>query len=261
MNWGNRHEESEHLATYAEQAARSGDRLKAEALYRDAAAAEAAALETVPLEKTRTRGITAVSMVALSYKGRDYASAESQAHVLLAEGKLPVFAKLQLRDLLNVIWTAAAAEEAGVRFVSGDVLVSVKGGEVVHGGAPLDLIIRKVEGIQAVLFRTAEMLLGKPFRRRGPAPVDLQSMFRPWLFQAPAGSYQFAVRVQEPAQMDFWEAERPKVDTVTHTFFRVLRATATDPSGELPTVVADPEYRAAFLTTWHPPARTLSGLR
>jgi hypothetical protein len=123
----------------------------------------------------------------------------------------------------------------------------VKGGDVVYGGAPLDLIVQKVEGVQAVLLRTVEMLLGRQFRRRGAPPADIQSMFRPWLFQAPAGSYQFAVRVQEPAQMDLWESERPKIVQITDKFFQVLRASATDPEKQLEAVVPDKQYREAFL--------------
>jgi len=199
------------------------------------------------LDKERTRGIISVSAVALWYKGREYPEAERVAHTHLAKGKLPLFAQTQLRDLLHIIWTAHAAERAGVRFVPGDVLVSVKGGQVIYGGAPLDLIVQKVEGIQSVLFRTVEMLLDRPFRRRGGPASDIQSMFKPWLFQAPAGSYQFAVRVQEPEQMDLLESDRPKVDQVTSTFFKVLHATATDPEHELTNIVADSQYREAFL--------------
>jgi hypothetical protein len=146
------------------------------------------------------------------------------------------------------VWTAGAAEKAGVRFVTGDVLVSVKGGTVIHGGAPLDLIVQKVEGIQSVLFRTVEMLLNRPFRRRGGPPADLQSMFRPWLFQAPAGSYQFAVRMQEPEQGQLFASDRPKVESITATFFSILRATAGDAEKELVAVVSDAEYRAAFVS-------------
>jgi hypothetical protein len=73
-------------------------------------------------------------------------------------------------------------------------------------------------------------------------------MFKPWLFQAPAGSYQFAVRVQEPEQREFWEAERPRLERVTATFFGVLRASATDPETQLQSPVPDRQYREAFLS-------------
>ena len=146
-----------------------------------------------------------------------------------------------------MIWTTKSAEATGVRFVPGDVLVSVKGGDVVYGGAPLDLIVKKVEGVQAALLRTVEMLLGREFRRRGGPPADIQSMFKPWLFQAPAGSYQFAVRVQEPAQMELWESDRPKIDQITATFLRILHASATAPDTELEPLVPNKQYRDAFL--------------
>lgn len=248
MTWDEYHSQSERLAIEAESARRTGDPRRAEALYREAAVAEEAAVAQLPLGTRRTRGVTAVSAVALWYKGREYTAAERLAHRYLVDGELPSFAVAQLRELLHVIWTAHAAEQSGVRFVPGDVLVSVKGGQVIHGGAPLDLIVRKVEGIQAVLFRTVEMLLRRPFRRRGGPASDIQAMFRPWLFQAPAGSYQFAVRVQEPEQRELWEADRPQVERVTETFFKVLRASATDPEAELASVVQDREYLEAFLS-------------
>lgn len=248
MSWDLHHSRSEKLASEAALASRDGESQRAEQLYRKAAREEAEALNHLPSDKQRTLGITAVSAVALWYKAREYPSAERLAHHCLATGEVPPFAQAQLRDLLHVIWTAQAAERTGVRFVPGDVLVSVKGGDVIHGGAPLDLIIRKVEGIQAVLFRTVEMLLDYPFRRRGAPSPDVQAMLRPWLFQAPAGSYQFAVRVQEPEQRKLWEEARPKVERVTATFFTVLRATAGDPEVELPTVVQNLEYREAFLS-------------
>jgi hypothetical protein len=247
MSWDQHHSRSERLAAEGEQAARSGDRALAEELYRQAGEAEAAALDDVDPEKPRTRGITAVSAIALWYKAHDLSRAEQLAHRCLAGGDLPEFAKSQIRELLSLIWTTTSAEARGVRFVPGDVLVSVKGGDVVYGGAPLDLIIRKVEGVQAVLLRTVEMLLGREFRRRGGPTADIQSMFKPWLFQAPAGSYQFAVRVQEPAQMDLWEADRPKIDRITGTFLQILHASATDPDVELQTLVPDKQYREAFL--------------
>src|SRR6266850_2696496 len=158
MSWNRNHTKSEQLAILAEQQAKSGSREMAEEYYRRAALAETAALKEVAHNKERTYGITAVSAVALWYKGRQYNRAESVAHTQLARADLPAFARRQLRELLDLIWTNIAAEEAGIKFVSGDVLVSVKGGEVIHGGAPLDLILQKVEGIKSVLFRTVEML-------------------------------------------------------------------------------------------------------
>jgi len=246
VSWNEHHSLSEHFAIEAEMARRMGETSRAEDLYRQAAGQETAALNALGGDSQRTRGITAVSAVALWYKGRGYSAAEQLAHYCFAAGRLPQFATAQLRELLELIWAAEAAEKAGIRFVTGDVLVSVRGGQVIHGGAPLDLIVQKVEGIQTVLFRTVEMLLARPFRKRGGPPTDIQSMFRPWLFQAPVGSYQFAVRMEEPKQTELWDIGRPRVESVTETFFKVLGATSTNLE-ELSAVVPDTQYRAAFL--------------
>ena len=249
MTWDSHHLTSERLATEAAAARRAENYKLAEELYKQASAEEARAFGQLPDDKQRTRGITAVSAVALAYKGHEYAVAERLAYQYLGEGQLPAFAQAQLRELLEVLWTTLAADSAGIRFVTGDVLVSVKGGEIIYGGAPLDLIIQKIESIKAVLFRTVEMLLDRPLRKRGGPEPGIQSMFRPWLFQAPAGSYQFAVRVQEPPQLQLWEQpDKPKLEQVTTTFFRVLRATASDPESDLPSVVLNKPYREAFLS-------------
>ena len=118
MNWDQHHSESESLVVEAEAAIRAGEREAAERLYRQAAAAEADALRQLPEEKKRTRGITAVSSVALWYKGRDYDAAEKQAHAELATTSLPSFAQWQLRDLLHLIRAARSVESTGVEFAS-----------------------------------------------------------------------------------------------------------------------------------------------
>lgn len=246
MTWAERHSEAERLASTADLALRSGNAADAESLYTQAATAEADALAALGPDKQRTRGITAVSGVALWYKARKYHDAEALAYKSLASDALPDFAVRQLQHLLQMLWAAVAADEAGRRFVPGDVLVSVKGGLVVPGGAPLDLIQQKVEGIQAVLFRVVEMLLGAPLRRKGGPSAEIQSAFRPWLFQAPAGSYQFAVKVEESPQMDLF-ATRPRVEQVTSLFFSVLRASARNPDVDLASLVPDRGYREAFL--------------
>lgn len=246
MTWNDHHSNSEGLSASAESLRKSGDVAKAVELYCESAREEVLAYDALGQGKVRTRGVTAVSAVALFYKGQEYVQAEQLAYRFLASD-LPSFATDQLRSLLQIIWTTHSAHKAGIAFVPGDVLVSVRGGQVIHGGAPLHLIVQRVEGIQAVLFRTVEMLLDRPFRRRGEPDGEIQAMFRPWLFQAPAGSYQFAVRMQQPEQMDLWEANRPQLEEITNKFFAVIRASASSPERELPLVVPDADYRGAFL--------------
>jgi hypothetical protein len=248
MTWADHHTQSERLAAEAELAVRQGAVAQAVDLYRLAAEAEARALVTLDPTKTRTLGITAVSAVALWYKAHDYPQAERLAHTWLASDMFPPFAIEQLRELLQMIWSARARERVGVKFADGEVLVSAKGGEIVTGGAPLDLIVEKAEGVGAFLCRTAEFLVMMPHRkRRAPSP-DIQRICRPWLFHAAPGSYQFAVRVQQPVQqMDLFPENALQIEKVIPTFLEIMRATADDPDDALLEVVPSPEYRTTFL--------------
>jgi hypothetical protein len=72
VSWNMHHSESERLAAEAESARKAGEIPEAEELYRKAAVAESAAFDALEIDKLRTRGVTAVSAVALWYKARDY---------------------------------------------------------------------------------------------------------------------------------------------------------------------------------------------
>jgi hypothetical protein len=249
MTWAAHHTESERLAGAAHAALRTGDVAEGERLYLAAAKAEQAAFEKLEPGKQRTRGITAVSAVSLFYKGQDYAAAQAFACRCLANEELPPFAVPQLQNLLQTLWGEQAIAAAGLTFAKQDVLVSVRGGEVLTGGAPLDLILRKVEEVRALFYRTVEWIMNKPLRVRGGPTQDIQALFRPWLFQAPPGSYQFAVRLESPKQMEFGivASTVPPVEEVTRTFIEIVNATAADPEAELTAHVSDTGYRNAFL--------------
>jgi hypothetical protein len=247
MTWPERHRESERLAAEAEAALRRGDARVAQDLYAQAADAEEAALSALDGTKTRTLGICAVSTVSLRYKAAQFHLAEVTAYRWLANGELPDFAVGQIKDLLETVWAAAARDQAGVRFAPGLVIVAVKGGEIIRGGAPLDLIVEKVQTVQSLFYRTAELLRGLPHRKRGSPSQEIQEMFRPWLFQTAPGSYQFAVAVQEARQPDLFRAGEPTSADVARRFLNILRASAEDPEEALPTIVPDESYRATFL--------------
>jgi hypothetical protein len=245
MTWLDHHKASEAAAAAAHGALRDGQDDKAKLLFATAAAEEIAALPFLKCEqKPRTFGITAVSAVALSYKAGELLQAEQLAHSVLADQALPPFAVDQLRELLQTIWNEQAQASAGVSFVPGQVTVSVDGGEVVRGGAPLDLVVERVQTIQSLFYRRTEFLKNLPLRRHGPATKAIQDLCRPWLFQSVPGSYQFTVAIQGPTQPDFFEDGTPEPSLVAATFMAILESAATDPAQALAEVVPDDEYRA-----------------
>jgi hypothetical protein len=246
MTWKESHQRSEALASEAFMALRSGQVQVAETLYAKAAQAEEDALRQVDESKGRTLGITAVSAVSLWFKASEYRHAEQLAFSMFGMEALPEFASNDLRFLVQAIWTERSKKRAGVSFLPGQVIVSVKGGEVITGGAPLDLIVDKVQTIQALFYRIIEFLKDLPHRLHGGPTREIQEACRPWLFQAPPGSYQFSVAIQEPAQKDFFK-EEIKPEQVARHFLEILEATANDEPQALEGIVPDANYRSTFL--------------
>lgn len=246
MTWIEFHAASERAAAEAEEAFRKGNAASAKLLYERAADAEQSALEVVDNSKTRTRGITAVSAVALWYKASAFDRAEQLAYSMLADPLLPDFARSDLRNLVQAIWTESSKQAATVGFLPGQVFVSVKGGEIIAGGAPLELIIEKVQTIQAMFYRTIEFIRDMPLRPRGAPNREIQESCRPWLFQAAPGSYQFSVAIQEPLQRDFFK-EDTRPDLVARQFLQILQAAASQDQAELEAAVPKPDYRPVFL--------------
>lgn len=246
MNWVELHSQSERLAIEAETERRAHNPARAMALYKRAAELERAALDQLDATKARTRGITAVSATALWFKAGEYAAAEQLAYAMLADSSIPDFAREDLRNLVQAIWTESSKRDAGITFLPGHVLVSVKGGEVITGGAPLDLIVDKVQTIQAIFYRTVEFLSGFAHRKAGVPPKELQDVCRPWLFQAAPGSYQFAVALQKPQQPDFFKEDIDPERIALH-FLEIVSASSSESAEELTKLVPDDKYRGTFL--------------
>ena len=248
MSWLEHHRESERLASQAQAELGKGNRREAIHLYVRAADAENAALAALDSSKTRTLGISAVSAASLYFKATEFKRAEQVAFQWLGYASLPAFAVEQLKNLLQSIWSEQVRERAETRFAPGQVLISVKGGEIIEGGAPLELILEKVRTVQSLFYRTAEFLTELPHRKRGAPAKEIQESCRPWLFQTAPGSYQFAVAVQEePFQKDWLRRDLPVAREVADCFLRILHTGIEDPEDGLSEVVPNSDYRDTFL--------------
>lgn len=246
MSWTEFHAKSEVLAISAMEALKNRDIPLANKLYKQAGEFEHMALAQLDISKVRTRGITAVSAVALWFKASEYSLAEKLAHSMLADETIPEFARQDLRNLVQAIWTECTKKTAGVEFVPGQVMVSVKGGEVITGGAPLDLILDKVQTIQSIFYRTIEFLNGISHRRTGRPTKELQDACRPWLFQSIPGSYQFSVGIQKPVQPDFFRDD-VEPERIAEHFLEIVRASSNEDLSVLEKLVPDASYRNTFL--------------
>jgi hypothetical protein len=246
MSWSHHHAESERLAQEAHSSLRKGDHNSAEQFFKRAADEETRALESLAPEKPRTYGITAVSALSLMLKSGALEEAERLAYKLSHVDLLPAFARDQIRSILQTIWNRQAQEAAGIMFAPNQLLVSVRGGDVVRGGAPLELIVEKVQEVSNLIYRTVEYLAKKPLRKRGRAPKDVHERCVPWLFQSVPGSYQFVVAIQSKPQLEMFEDEFSPTD-VSQKLMDILKSATESPDIQIKEIVAEEDYRNTFL--------------
>ena len=214
-------------------------------LYGKAARYAVDALALVPESKSRTRGILGYNAASLLFKAGEVDEASSLATRLLQEVS-DDYARNQLKAVVSAAWAEEAKRSAGVTFLPGQVAVSISGGKVVTGGAPLDLVLRQVKTVQQLFVRTIEFLSEVPFQGRGARMKMLDELCRPWIFQMPAGSYQFAIAIEEIQQLDFFR-EGILPEQVADKFIEVLGAAVSSDAAQLEGLVPDKQYRRSFV--------------
>lgn len=248
MTWQAHHDRSAELAGRAEIALHRGNPNAAMALYREAGVAEAKSLAEIDPSDSFLVGITAVSAVALHFKGGDEQAAEKLAHRYLAEDDLLESSRQQLDELIERI--RASKQWRDARLISAAKLrFALSGGEVVHGACPADIVARISEAAHSFVMRSIEHAVELPYRSGGPPRLAATKAFRPWFIQAPAGSLQFDVAVQPPAQPELMPAHQVSAEAVVQSSAEILAAASQSPDGILPEIVPDVDYRRSFLKT------------
>ena len=246
MTWQAHHDRSAELAGRAEIALHRGDRNAAMALYREAGVAEAEALEEIDPSDSFLVGITAVSAVALHLKGGEERAAEKLAHRYLAEDDLIESSRQQLDDLIERIRASKQWREAHLTWAA-TLRFALRGGEIIHGAGPADIVNRTSEAARALVTRSIEHALHVPYRSSGaPSPTTIES-FRPWIVQAPAGSFQFDIAIQPSIQGELIPVHDVSAEAVVESSAEILAAASQSPDARLPEIVPDADYRRSFL--------------
>ena len=245
MTWLEQHRLSERYASDAEVAKLRGEQAQFRELYAIAAQHEESALAAIPSDKTRTYGIIAVSAVALSFKAAEYTSAKTLAYRCLASQRLPDSASRQIEEMLQSI----AKEQANIHLEEAQMLVSLRGGAILHGGAPLDLIVDKSQKMRSLIYRATEYLKKLPHRRRGGPRKEVTDAFRTWIFQAEPGSYQFTVAVQKNRQLEMALFANDDLDPkqIIEQLSHILQSCSESPFEGLSSLVPEDDYRTSFL--------------
>lgn len=245
------HVRAQELSAEAAALVRDGHRKKALEIFAEAAKLEEMALEIVPQDRVRTRGILAVSVASLLYKAKKLREAQRFLFAVLASEKSVLAAQeAQLRELLEVVWDELSLP-VGSEYAPNQIDVALRGGSVGFGTAPLGLALAKADEIMKLVVRFGEFLGKKPLRTRGAASPDLLELVQARVTQPVAGSYRFSIKLVEPAQHEMFDDDNRAIATsITPLFFDVMRAsTSTNPAekAKLKTLVPDDGYRQTMV--------------
>ena len=247
MSWLDLHRESERHASAAQLLSLKGETETARKRYLLAARAEEIALDAVEHSKRRTYSITAVSAVALAYKGGDFAQAKRLAHSSMATQILLPFAEDELQELLQTIWDEEARTQQEVNLANDHIHAALRGEQIFRGVAPFAVVERTFKRVEALLYRVAEREMHLDHRIRGNPPKEVTERYQPWIVQSVPGSYQFAITLGRPTQSQLWPEEGPTPSEIVARSHEIITAAATSPYGDLPGIVQEADYRQTFL--------------
>jgi tetratricopeptide (TPR) repeat protein len=237
----------------AEQLLAQGERLEAEgrldearAIYLQAAQREAEVYDHLPADRTRTRGIIAVSVVSLYHRAGDSFEAIRHAHRYLAELGPPDFAQTQLFDLLLQARREEQLRAAGRTLSGRRIDVALRGLGLATGLAPLDTVVLKLQQFEKYILRVGEWAANRPFRAQGPAAPDVLQLINPLVSEPTIGSYRFEFQFEAPIQpaLPLFDQERPLTpDRLADAFFEVIDATTNDTADRFTERIPDEQYR------------------
>ena len=242
------HNQAQALAADASLALKQGDSVLAISLYKKAAELEGLALRQVGEDKPRTQGILSVSYAALLFKANELELAEQSCHRLLADDALSSDTRDKLRALLESIWDQKVIAASKLRYSGSEIFVSLRGGQIGSGTAPLETAIHYLTGMTNLVYRVAEWQGEEPFRSRGKPPASVQALVQARATQPVAGSYRFSIRLVEPDQRSlFGDPLYLEPSAVSNHFISVLRSALSNDSSSLKQIVKDSQYRNVLL--------------
>ena len=217
-------------------------------MFGEAAELEARALAQIPEDKLRTRGILAVSYVALLYKAGELDKAERASYELLAGDKIADAAKTELRDLLETVWDEQALATTGLHYSGNEILIALRGGQIGSGTAPLETALHYINGMTSLVYRVAEWQGQLPFRTRGLPPPEVKELVQARATQPSAGSYRFSIKLVESLQQWlFAEPQRINPKVVSDGIIKAIRSAVLETSEPLSSAIPDPQYRATLV--------------
>ncbi len=134
------------------------------------------------------------SAASLAFNGKNYIEAEKLAAAGLA-GDPPKEIANELRDLFEEINFHRHLDLKGIQLSRNELQVVFVGNGVCNGMVKAESVIHRIESLDKIGFRSAEMQAGRPFRTTGKAPIETRDNFQPFLSEFRRASFAFTFRI------------------------------------------------------------------
>jgi hypothetical protein len=206
------HEQAVDIAEEAFAAQRKGDAESAKNLFLQALELEVQAASIYPAtsESEPTRSILYRSAAALAYHAKEYDRAEQLIACGLS-GYPPIEIKEELRALQDDVNFRHHVAIKDAELPDNQMQIMLWGDATGHGVIPVDLLLKQVDQIKTLFYRTVERLLKFQYRTSGPPPKSLTDRYSLYLNAFSPGSFGVSFSIGEPAQQLEFAFETPSI--------------------------------------------------
>jgi len=195
------HEQAMDIAEEAFSAQRKGNDLEALRLFQDALDLEVAAATQYPTkrESEPSRSILFRSAAALAFHAKDFEQAEQLVSNGLA-GYPPEEIKHELRVLRDDIDFHRHIKLHGTELADQQMQMTLWGNATGHGVILADLLIKRIEQIRIIFYRTIERMSNYPYRISGKTSKEITDFFGLYLDAFLPASFAVTFTIGQPIQ-------------------------------------------------------------
>ena len=194
------HNKAMEVSDTADMCLRSGDKDKAQNLYKEAFYLERDASSMAIQQNVGepTESVLIKSAAFLAFDAQLYRESEKMVGFALSRD-LPDGIAEEMRDLLENIHFARHLQLKGVTLSDNEIQISVAGRGVAHGMAREDDVNDRIATLKKLAIRTTERSKGVPFRRSGQPAKDIKDSCESYLSVARAASFAVTIRLGQTA--------------------------------------------------------------
>jgi hypothetical protein len=247
------HNEAMDLAEEAFCAKRQGDIEQAKVLFLKALELEKKAFYFFPVEEDSepTRSILIRSAASMAFHAREYDQAEQIVNIGLC-GFPPAEIKSELKSLQDDINFRQHIVQNKLELADNEMLMTLWGNATGFGIISIDLLVKRIDQLKTIFYRTIERLSNVPYRSSGGPSKTVRKSYKLYLNDFIPGSFGVSFSIGERSEQLslFPEDDKEKIgieDAVNEvlTCFDLLQKNEID---DLKERFADVDYFENFIS-------------